>query len=63
MIGEFIDKEEQKSLAFEVFDFIIWLFVSIFKSEILQGMKYAEQAYALDPNNAMSNKWMGIMTR
>lgn len=27
-----------------------------------EGLSYAEQAYALDANSALCNKWMGIMT-
>ncbi|OQS01416.1 regulator of microtubule dynamics protein [Achlya hypogyna] len=32
------------------------------KNLAFDGLRYAEEAYAANPNHAMSNKWMGIMT-
>lgn len=32
------------------------------KAIALEGLSYAEQAYTLDANSALCNKWMGIMT-
>ncbi|KDO25465.1 hypothetical protein SPRG_09408 [Saprolegnia parasitica CBS 223.65] len=32
------------------------------KTLAFEGLKYAEEAYSVNPNHAMSNKWMGIMT-